>query len=122
MFTSPPTPQGPRYITKVNLLFKGVVCGVSKLSSSEIHLSEVALVRGLADTPLFIDIHSGFIVRHSFTCLHLWQVIGQSWQEEEGEEGMVGDGPPHFYRIHSPLPFLFKLSPYTHEHLKNTYV
>lgn len=74
-----PPLQVPSSITKVNLLFKDVVCGVSKLSSSGIHLSEAALIWGLADVPITVDILSGLtVVRHNFKSLHLWQVIGQS--------------------------------------------
>lgn len=120
----PPQPplQVPSSITKVNLLFKDVVCGVSKLSSSGIHLSEVALIWGLADAPVCIDILSGLTVaRHNFKSLHLWQVIGQSWQGWEKERrGEKEDGPPPFHQIQNSFHFLFELSSYTYEHLKNT--
>ena len=63
---------GPSSITEVNVLFEGVVGGVSKLSSSRIHLPEVALVWGLPDAPLSFDILSGLIVaRCSFNSLQL---------------------------------------------------
>lgn len=83
--------QDPSSITEVNLLFKGVVCGVSKLSSSRIHLSNVALAWGLVEAPLFIYFLSRLIhARHGFSCLHLRQVIRQSWKDWEGEKGGTG--------------------------------
>lgn len=77
-----PRLQDPSSITEINLLFKGVVCGVSKLSSSGIHLSNVALAWGLVEAPLFIYFLSRLIhARHGFSYLHLRQVIWQSWKD-----------------------------------------
>lgn len=113
-----PPPQGPSVITKVNLLFKGVVCGVSSVSSSRIHLSEAALLRGLEGTFLFLDILSCCVLAgHGFNHLYLWGVAGQSGQGREGRR-RKGRRCPTFQWEHSSL----KLSFCSGEHLKNTSV